>query len=294
MSSVAGGVTLSDPKVWITSLIQNYCDSPENSMRESSAERAWDTPLVGFANGADPIFEQYKTVVGEFHWTPLEIFTQTFPDLVVTPEELTVIVYILPQTEATKRDQREQTIYPSERWARTRFFGENFNRALRNHAAAALNDAGYPAVAPSSAPQFKIYDSEEYTLASTWSERHAAYAAGLGTFGLCDGLITPVGKAHRLGSIVARIPIPADPRLYDDHHAYCLWYAHGICGRCVQRCPVGALSVGGHDNAKCREHLDATRPYILENYGFPGYACGLCQAGVPCESAIPDAKTRNG
>jgi epoxyqueuosine reductase QueG len=30
------------------------------------------------------------------------------------------------------------------------------------------------------------------------SERHAAYAAGLGTFGLCDGLITSVGKAVRV------------------------------------------------------------------------------------------------
>jgi len=36
--------------------------------------------------------------------------------------------------------------------------------------------------------------------ASSWSERHAAYAAGLGTFSLNDALITPKGIAHRLGS----------------------------------------------------------------------------------------------
>jgi len=35
---------------------------------------------VGFSSGDDPIFEAYKEHVGPFHLTPLEIFTQTFPD----------------------------------------------------------------------------------------------------------------------------------------------------------------------------------------------------------------------
>ncbi len=281
-------MTRSDYTKWITSLIRDFCDGPENTLQNGTNERAWDTPLVGFANGADPIFAQFKTAVGEFHWTPEEIFAQTFPGVAFAPEELTIIVYILPQTEATKRDQRVQTVYPAERWARTRFFGEHFNRALREHVAAVLNAAGYPAVAPASAPHFAIHDSAQYTFASTWSERHAAHAAGLGTFGLSDGLITPVGKAHRLGSVVARISIPATPRPYTDHHAYCPWYTHRACGRCIQRCPVGALSAAGHDKIKCRDHLDFTRPHILENFGFPGYACGLCQVDVPCESGIPD------
>ena len=43
--------------------------------------------------------------------------------------------------------------------------------------------------------------SEKYGMASCWSERHAAFVSGLGTFGLCDGLITPVGKAMRCGSV---------------------------------------------------------------------------------------------
>ena len=43
--------------------------------------------------------------------------------------------------------------------------------------------------------------SEKYAYASTWSERHAAYAAGLGTFGLSDGLITAAGQG--MGRAVA-------------------------------------------------------------------------------------------
>jgi epoxyqueuosine reductase len=48
-----------------------------------------------------------------------------------------------------------------------------------------------------------------------------AYAAGLGTFGLCDGLITACGKAMRTGSVAARLEIDALSRPYDDHQAYC-------------------------------------------------------------------------
>jgi len=52
-------------------------------------------------------------------------------------------------------------------------------------------------------------ESEGYTFASTWSERHAAHTFGIGTFGLCDGLITSRGKAMRCGSLVANIQIPS-------------------------------------------------------------------------------------
>ncbi len=272
---------------WITAMITAFWQGPENTMDGTFAERAWDAPLVGFANGADPIFTQYKEVVGPFHWTPVEAFTQAFPDESVAPEALTVISWVLPQTEATKVDQRDRDMYPAERWARSRIFGERFNRRLRRHVAAQLTEAGYPAVAPMEAPQWEVKDSEAFVYASTWSERHAAYAAGLGTFGLCDGLITPRGKAMRTGSVVARIEVPASPRPYTDHHAYCLFYAQGTCGDCIVKCPVDALSEAGHDKVTCRAHLDRTRDYVIAHYGFEGYGCGLCQVGVPCESGIP-------
>lgn len=272
---------------WVTAIVEAFWQGQENTMAESFTERAWDAPLVGFANGADPIFIQYKKVVGPFHWTPGEAFTQAFPDESITPEALTVISWVLPQTEATKVDQRERETYPAERWARSRIFGERFNRRLRRHVAAQLTEAGYPAVAPMETPQWEVKDSEAFVYASTWSERHAAYAAGLGTFGLCDGLITPRGKAMRTGSVVARIEVPASPRPYTDHHAYCLFYAQGTCGDCITKCPVGALSEAGHDKVTCRAHLDRTRAYVTEQYGFEGYGCGLCQVGVPCESGIP-------
>ncbi len=272
---------------WVISIIQDFCRGEENSLNDGSGEAAWDTPLIGFASGADPIFDQYKEVVGPFHWTPLEVYRMAFPDDTIQAENLRVISWILPQTEATKQDNRKQTTYPAERWARSRIFGENFNRALRTNVSKTLNSAGYSAVAPVDLALWAVKDSAAYVWASTWSERHAAYAAGLGTFGLCDGLITPIGKAMRTGSIVAQIELPVTKRPYTDHHAYCLFYSHGTCGKCIDRCPVGALSPAGHDKQKCSAHLKDTRRYVNEVYGFDGYGCGLCQTGVPCESNIP-------
>jgi epoxyqueuosine reductase QueG len=272
---------------WVREIIETFWQGPENTLDGAYDERAWDAPLVGFANGADPIWTQYKEVVGPFHWTPREVVQQAFPTEPPTPEALTIISWVLPQTEATKIDQRARTVYPAERWARSRIFGERFNRRLRRHVAAQLTEAGTPAVAPMEMPQWETRDSDAFVYASTWSERHAAYAAGLGTFGLCDGLITPKGKAMRTGSVVARLEIPASPRPYTDHHAYCLFYANGTCGDCIPQCPVGALSEAGHDKVTCRDHLTRTKRYVEEHYGFEGYGCGLCQVDVPCESGIP-------
>ena len=92
----------------------------------------------------------------------------------------------------------------------------------------------------------------------------------------------------RVGSIVARARITPTQRPYTDHHAYCLFFTQGICGKCIIRCPVGAITEEGHEKEKCLRHVgvDSVK-YIKSNYGFDGRGCGLCQTGVPCESKIP-------
>jgi epoxyqueuosine reductase QueG len=283
---------IKDPGAWLTGIVEVYVrQSPQNSLFNQAKEKAFGKPLVGFSSGNDPLFDDYKTHVGPFHWTPLEIFRLTFPGLAVASEDLTVISWILPQTAATKADNREQTRWPSERWARARIYGERFNEKLRAHVVASLIEKGCEAVAPMLSPSWTRKASEQFGLASTWSERHAAFASGLGTFGLCDGLITPLGKAMRTGSVVARIQIPPTQRPYEDHHAYCPHFSEVGCGKCIPRCPVGAITEDGHDKDKCR-HLTsvASQKYTEKHYGFRGRGCGLCQTKVPCESKIPDAE----
>ena len=115
-------------------------DSPENSMKMKIKEPAWEEALVGFSAGDDPLFEDFKEHVGDFHFTPLEIFNLTFPDKPAVAEDLTVISWILPQREATRRDNAKEDMYPAERWVMARFPGEAFNDLLRHHIVNTLKD----------------------------------------------------------------------------------------------------------------------------------------------------------
>ena len=158
--------------VWIERTILNFIDrSDENTLRNQTDDKAFVDPLVGFSNGGDLLYEAYKDHVGPFHWTPKEIFNLTFPDLDIDPEELTVISWILPKTEAARADNRRENEFPSERWIRARMFGEAFNVKLRKLVVDVLQEKGYKAVSPMLSPEWSRKMSEKYGFASTWSER---------------------------------------------------------------------------------------------------------------------------
>ncbi len=276
---------------YVTETANAFMRGPDNDLGMAEPEPAFEMPLFGVSSGADPLWDAYKAgYVGEFHWTPLEAFLMAFPGENVLKEELRVISWILPQTGRTLGDQREEGRLPAERWVKARVLGEKrVNKGLRLHLVAALEKAGIQAVAPQLLPDWTRLECEKYTFASKWSERHAAYAAGLGTFGLCDGLITPAGKAMRTGSVVARLDLPVSERPYASHREYCLHFNSGICGKCVKRCPAGALSKDGHDKRRCKAYIrQVVGPYIIERFAIePPKGCGFCQVAVPCERGIP-------
>ncbi|MEW6140355.1 MAG: epoxyqueuosine reductase [Thermodesulfobacteriota bacterium] len=278
-----------DQRTWLTALVSDYVkNSRANSLKMEPDEKAFDDILVGFAAGSDPLYKTYKDVIGDLHWTPLEAFSLKYHDAAVSAEDLTVISWVLPHRSITKADNRKETFYPSRRWVHARFPGEEFNNSLRRHVVQELGRKGVRALAPALLPEWTWEKSPKYAFVSKWSERHSAYAAGLGTFGLCDGLITVKGKAHRVGSVVASLTIPPTERQYDDHHAYCLFFYDGSCTGCQKRCPVGAVTEEGHNKVKCWDHAGGTcGEFVKQHYGFDGYGCGLCQTGVPCESGIP-------
>ena len=275
---------------WIRTEAETWMRGPDNDLHlQGWREPAFDLPHIGFASAADPIWLTFKDAVGEFHWTPAEAFALAFPGASVPADELSVVSWILPQTRLTREEQRKQKEMTGERWARARIMGEEYvNNGLRKFLVTALAGRGVQAVAPFLLPEWGGRQSERFVFSSTWSERHIAHAAGLGTFGLCDGLITPVGKAMRTGSLVVRAVLPPTLRAYRHHQEYCLFYNSGSCGACIKRCPAGALSFAGHDKRLCSDFLyKTTAAYVRETWNFDGYGCGLCQVGVPCESRIP-------
>ena len=288
-------------------------DPARNNLGPGAPDPAWESFLLGFAAGDDPLWEELKTAAGPEHWTPAEAFAAgrdasapltgapndkqpTTPwaaipaaaQAAAAPEQLTVISWAVVQTEATKASNRLETRVPSEPWARARVFGQMANRELHHCLLEALRAAGYEAIAPAMLSAWGEVGQGTNDWHSAWSERHVAYVSGLGTFGLAGGLITSKGQAVRFGSVIVRAVVPATPRPYSDPFAYCLHFSGDGCAECAARCPVGSLNVQGRDKMACVGQLDRTELYVKQQYGFDGYGCGLCQTGVPCESSIPE------
>jgi epoxyqueuosine reductase QueG len=126
---------------------------------------------------------------------------------------------------------------------------------------------------------------------SIWSERHIAFAAGLGTFSLNDAMITEKGIAVKLLSAVTNLKLEPDVRKAKSHTENCLYLSKGTCGACIQRCPVGAISKEGHDKMKCYAYVygeeSKQAAAAIGASAKAGSGCGLCQSNVPCENKNP-------
>ena len=280
----------------ITEEIRLWMANPvNNSLEPGSYVPAFADPLVGFAAGDDELFSFLKADIGpDFYWTPEEAFSEAFPDDKVRADELGVIAWILPQTEQTRAAHREEKDLPSIEWSKARHYGEKVNEKLRLHVTELLKAQGYQSCAPTLLPQWSRAVSKQYGFASSWSERHTAYVCGLGTFGLSDGLITPAGKAVRVGSVIVRKRFTPTQRTYKTHNEWCLFHSTGKCLACMRRCPAGALSEAGHDKEKCKAYIrDVTAAHVeKKQLGFRVSSCGLCQTKVPCEGRNPVAEKK--
>ena len=275
------------PEIFIEKAIATFVQKNPGNHRKIDGGKYWETPLVGFASGKNPLFKQYKKIIGKFHLTPKEIFDLTFGKG-IRGNQLSVISWVLPASEDIKRSNRKETRYPSLLWAHARDFGEQFNVKLRNYVVSLLRKKGFKAVAPMNSPYFKRLKSPRVGIASNWSERHVAYVCGLGAFGLSDGLITPKGKAIRLGSIVTDLPLKPSAKIYPHHRANCLYFFNHTCKTCAAHCPAGAITSKGHDKDKCREYSYGVALRDKKtDYGVTITGCGLCQTKVPCEFEIP-------
>lgn len=275
---------------YVESYIKNHMSLIENNNLKELPGFAFAEPIVGFSKGSDALYSFYKEHIdADFYRTPAEWLESAFGHP-FDPENVSVISWFLPQTDDTKEKTRAVDDCPPLEWTMNRVHGEECNRGLAKALEEHLISLGCEAIAPMCAPDFSWGDSEKYIKVSNWSERHTAYISGLGTFGLCDGLISKVGKAGRYGSVIVNIPLEATERDYTEYNEYCM--AKDGCTACIKRCPAGAISEKGHDKVLCMKyHAEVIKKIDHERYGYDGYAvCGLCQTGVPCESCVPKKK----
>jgi epoxyqueuosine reductase len=278
-----------DPAGAIRQVTKEFAAGPANRMPSTKEYVIYDEPIIGFADGNDPIFKEYKTIIASTHLTPAEAMAKAYdkePSEIT--QKLTVISWILPITEETRKSNRAETKGPSRLWSHTRHYGEVFNEEMRRHVMGVLTELGYKVAAPQIQPYFKV-DRNDKGPFSNWSERHIAYAAGLGTFSLTDAFITERGMAHRCGSVITDLVIPATKRTAKGHYDNCLFYYDGSCKACIERCPAGAITEKGHNKPKCQTYLSGLGYSSSEEYkdDTSVAGCGLCQTKVPCEYGIP-------
>lgn len=281
----------------IRSEICRYVAESHANRFSGTNEPFFDVPLIGFVAGNDPLWSSFKRVIGDYHLTPDEMVASSLEGTEWSPNS--VISWVLPISRKTRELNQRENQWPSREWVLTANQGGLFLEQLRTHMVEFLNSRGYRVLAPQPNTIRKKVGSLDVPSASSWSERHIAYAAGLGKFSLNGGLITASGIAHRCGSVITELSLQPTRQPNSEHLHYCLFHREGTCGTCIERCPSGALSRKGNDKAMCYVQIYRKAPDVLnELYGlmlddYRVGSCGLCQTKVPCESGIPVGKGRS-
>jgi len=249
----------------------------------------FEKPLIGVAAGDDPYYIFLKEHIGEFHLSPAEVFAKKYRS---SPEasSLRVVSLIFPQTDETIELQNKQIKVPCDNWYASRAEWENVMIEFLNELENKLEAAGIKAAAVDLIDDISEMQSEKLGQASNWSHRHAAYSAGMGTFGLSDGFISERGMAVRITTIIVEADLEVDHRGELGPYDWCLYYKSGICGACIRRCPKRAITEKGHDKEACSlykdtvcadswpEHVECKKKKI---------PCGLCQTKIPCAIKRP-------
>ena len=159
-------------------------------------------PILGAADAADPIFDSFRSpdVIGENYMPPREWM----------PGAGTVLSFAFPYTEEVRRSNgRPGETATSVEWTLGRYEGEIFLLSFAGALQKELESLGFACLRPPGDPRFSLKPRllegngpADFRMESRWSERHAAFACGLGTFGLSRGLITEKGMAVRFVSLI--------------------------------------------------------------------------------------------
>jgi epoxyqueuosine reductase QueG len=217
---------------------------------------------------------------------------------------LRIVSIIFPYVDQIREESKTAPKMPAEIYSVGRNFANAFMDDVLEKTVAFFQDEGFQATSGMRSPAFQIIVNEDpLNIYSTWSERHIAFAAGLGTFSLHEGFISEIGCNIRITSVITDAPLEATLRKSDDPYANCLFYETGKCKKCAQRCPGDAISEEGHDKLKCylygqivQEEMTARLGDLLKahlryingekQWSYP-VGCAFCQFDVPCMEKNP-------
>lgn len=222
----------------------------------------WREPCFAYASANDPMFQELKTVIGEHHKLPQDVME----------DGKTVLTYFIP-LEKKIVDSNISGYFASEEWARAYLETIDLIRAINSGLEHLFKLHGWKLELTA---DNRSWDPE--TMKCNWSHRHAAYIAGLGTWGVNHGLITEKGLSGRIGTLVTDAYV--EPTKRPEIEA-CLYKRNGSCKLCVDACPVSALGVPDtYKNWDCKAVTDENAVHH-ESIGFAD-VCGKCMCGMPC------------
>ncbi|GEQ22888.1 MAG: hypothetical protein PWP67_1627 [Clostridium butyricum] len=257
----------------ITQMIENFVRYYEH---QDTISTKWGKPLVGFADANHPYILSFKEFI-----TP----THKFPTDVISDASI-VICYFVPFTKEIAKTNMAVGDLASPEWALAYEETNAMFIKLNEYLISELRDFGYHADVSKEASTF-----DQNLLKSNWSHRHFAKAAGLGTFGINNMLITKSGCCGRFNTIVTNLDVDADLPLEDE---LCLFKKNGSCGVCVKHCPSGALTLNGYDRHKCyvvlkknaKLYTEFGSSYTDDSGDCPNSegseVCGKCVINTPC------------
>ena len=165
-------------------LTERFASNPLNRLPEHyGGGLIFSKPLVGVSRGDDPIFQVYKEVVAPEHLTPVEMWFQSGLSTaggVVT--RLRVMSIVFPFSRAIREaGQASDGSMPPEVYCVARNFASPFKRSVVRDTARYLEEQGFRATSGMLSDVFEITSRDNpYRVHSNWSERHVAFAAGLG------------------------------------------------------------------------------------------------------------------
>jgi len=208
-----------------------------------------DIPMVGIASVERwtlPLFEP---------WIPEPFYPQH-----IFPNAASVIVIGLPVSLPII--ETTPSIYYHELYRTINIMLDQYGYLLSGF----LNTRGYPSIF---VPRDGYGDINVLIERPTafFSHKHAAYLAGLGSFGVNNTLLTKeYGPRVRFTSVFTSAKIPPDPLLEEDLCTRCM--------NCVRSCPVDAINADDYPSGIIRKDLCARySKKLLSQFISP---CGIC------------------
>lgn len=240
---------------------QEICQYVKAYQERKDVSAVWGEPIVGYADAHSAYVRKLRGLVHPMHEMPEDVL----------PGATVVLVYYVPFTRALAQRNADAGRFAAPEWAQTCAETNAMFQQLNAHLIEFLSQKGHRAAVADGA-----YHYDEQRMASTWSHRHIACAAGLGTFGMNNMLLTQKGCCGRFSSVVTDLPFQPGRMLQEE---LCLYKQDGSCGICMQNCPVQALSAHGFDRQSCKAML---RENARSPQGAGSSVCAKCVTASPC------------